>query len=242
MNNPMCLTMVTLSLAVSNLSAATLYVSAASTNPTPPYVTWATAATTVQDAVDAAGAGDEVVVTNGTYATGGRAGNRVAVDKPLTLTSVNGPEVTVILGDHVPGDTNGVGPVNCVYLTNGAGLCGFTLTHRATQQWPPWSAGGVWCESTNAFLANCVIVGNSVDNKYGNGGGAYSCTLSNCTLTGNSAGYGGGASGCTLYNCLLTDNESRFAGGAYGSTLYNCTVCGNGASQTYEAGAGGAWD
>src|ERR1039458_8247557 len=81
--------------------AATHYVDLNSPNPTPPYTNWATAATVIQDAVDASAAGDDVVVTNGLYVAGGRPvgtnllANRVAVDKALTLHSVNGPEFTV---------------------------------------------------------------------------------------------------------------------------------------------------
>src|SRR5262249_30874786 len=82
---------------------ATHYLGATSTNAAPPYTNWATAATNIQDAVDAAVAGDEVVVTNGTYSAGARTmdgvtTNRVAVDKPLTLRSVNGPQFTTIDG------------------------------------------------------------------------------------------------------------------------------------------------
>ena len=45
------------------------------------------------------------------------------------------------------------------------------------------NGGGVYCESTSAVLSNCVLTGNSA----GDGGGAYGGTLNNCTLTGNSA-------------------------------------------------------
>src|SRR5713226_2268694 len=91
---------------VGGTQAATHYVDVNSTNATPPYTNWATAATNIQDAVDAAVAGDQIVVTNGTYSTGGRlAGlgrfrpfNRVAADKALNLRSVNGPQFTTISG------------------------------------------------------------------------------------------------------------------------------------------------
>ena len=100
-------------------SAATRHVWPESPNPSPPYGTWGTAARTIQDAVDAAPPSDEILVTNGVYATGGQAVgtnvlvNRVAVDKPLTLRSVNGPAVTIIQGYQVPGTTNGDGAIRC---------------------------------------------------------------------------------------------------------------------------------
>jgi len=171
----------------------TRYVDVNSTNPTPPYTNWLTAATNIQDAVDAAVAGDEIVVTNGTYATGGRAVgtnllvNRVAVDKPLTVWSVNGPQLTVING----GSTD-----RCAYLSDGASLSGFTLTHGVAD-----NGGGVRCASTNAFLTRCVITGNSATF----GGGAYGGTLYNCTLMDNSATDGGGARAATLNNCTVVD-------------------------------------
>jgi PKD repeat protein len=232
------------------LWAATLYVSQDSPAPAPPYTDWATAATNIQQAIDAAAAGDEIVVTNGIFTTGGRAvygsmTNRVTANKPLKLRSVNGPQYTIIHGYQVPGATNGDGAIRCVYLANGASLSGFTLTNGATgTSWDAYrreiSGGGVWCESTNAVATNCVIAGNSADAW---GGGAYGGTLRGCTLDGNSAGNGGGASDCILYHCTLANNSAgSYGGGVCGGAVYSSTLRNNSGDDGGGAAEGGTLD
>jgi hypothetical protein len=85
-----------------------------------------------------------------------------------------------------------------------------------------YNGGGAY----SGTLTNCTLTGNSA--SYG--GGAYSGTLANCILTGNSASYGGGAYSSTLANSALTANSATCAGGAYSGTLVNCTLTGNSAS------------
>ena len=144
-------------------SATTCYVNVNSTNAQSPFLDWSTAATNIQDAVDVAVAGDEVVVMDGVYGVGGRVvygamTNRVAVDKPITLRSVNGPNATFIQGASPAGNS----AVRCVYLSDGAILSGFTLTNGATRNSGDLtrerSGGGLWCQSTNSFASNCVLV------------------------------------------------------------------------------------
>src|SRR5206468_456016 len=139
-----------------------------------PYATWDTAAHVIQDAVDAAQDGDTVLVTNGTYAVGRGTSVRVAVTKSLVLRSVKGPEVTIIQGCQATGTTNGVGAISCVYLTDRAVLSGFTLTNGATAYYG--YGGGVACFSRDVIVTNCVLTGNSAGYY---GGGSYYGTLNN---------------------------------------------------------------
>jgi hypothetical protein len=225
-----------------------LYVDLNSQNPTPPFASWISAATNIQDAIDAASEGDEIIVTNGIYQTGARpahgiTSNRVAVTKAVTVESVNGPLVTIIQGYQMPGTTNGVGSIRCAYLTNGATLSGFTLVGGATQSNPNGDAqgGGVRCEATNAVVTNCILVGNAA--FLPGGGGAYGGTLQNCVISNNNAGMnpGGGAMGSILNNCILIGNIANVGAGASSSTLNGCTLASNVALGSGAQGGGAAY-
>src|SRR3989454_8522248 len=196
--------------------AAVHYVDPNSPGPSPPYNDWSTAATVIQDAVDAAAPGDLVLVTNGTYQTGGSPGIRVDVRKPITLQSINGPAVTIIQGFR-PGDTN----LHCVYLVDGATVAGFTLNQGGIRQprpgYPTTSeGGGVWCQSVNSVVSNCFLFGN----KALNGGAAYRGTLVNCVVSNNGSG---GVYRSVLKNCLVVENAGPTWSGAAYCTLINCT-------------------
>ena len=235
------------------------YVDANNDQPLEPYTSWETAATTIQQAIDAATVqGTAIVVTNGVYETGGRAvldamSNRVVLHRGVTVRSVNGPRVTIIRGAGPLGDD----AVRCAYVGGNSVLDGFTLTGGFTHTFVTGSSsqtrsgGGVWCAQgglvTNCriekntastsgggacggTLVNCKLSGNT--SHAGGGGGAYQATLNNCVVSGNNARTSGGAMSCTLNNCALFDNAADHDGGGAGyGTLNNCTLTGNSASR-----------
>jgi hypothetical protein len=235
------LLVVCLMLFVFNAPATTHYVDANGTNPVSPYTSWATAATNIQDALYYGGT---VLVTNGIYQYGSYSdsgNNRVYVPINETVQSVNGPAVTTIVGYQVPGATNGSTAIRCVYLSNGTTLSGFTLTNGATQNSGTGYGGGIYCLSTSAVVTNCVITGNAAANS---GGGAYSGTCINCTLSGNTAGSAGGAYSAALINCVLSGNAATSGGGSGGggagsSTLTNCLISGNRSAYSGSGVSGG---
>ena len=213
-----------------------------STNPVAPFTNWLTAATNIQDAVDAASPGDFIAVNSGTYKFGGRAAagwttlNRLTVDKAVTVQGVNGAAATFILGAH------GTTTVRCAYLTNGAALAGFTLTNGGAFLNGPVTrevcGGGVYCEASGVTVSNCVFGGNTAAWL---GGAAFQGTLVNCVLTNNTAINGGGAASNTLVNCTISQNQAtgNYGGGAFYGTLTNCLLTGNLMSGV-SGGGGGA--
>ena len=215
---------------------------------------------TIQEAIDAAMDGDEVVVQPGTY-------NETInfLGKAITVRSSNGPQVTII-------DAQQTGTV--VTCNNGEGpdtvLDGFTVTGgepsgmRNVISSPTVTnctfsgntafggggdGGGMFNVQSNPMVTNCTFSGNSADDR---GGGVYnlvsSSTVTNCAFSGNTADFGGGmfndfVANPTVTHCTFSDNTADVRGGGMYNfvstpTVTNCTFSGNSAAD----GAGMAND
>ena len=203
------------------------YVARSNATPVAPYLTWGTAATSIQDAVDAACVGSAILVSNGVYDTGGRAvpgrqlTNRVYLHKPVLVQSVNGP-----LGSSIQGQgPRGTNAVRGVWMTNQSALIGFTIANGSTgpDAYPvdDWIGGGVHAVSEEALISRCILRGNSARVA----GGVYRGTLNSCLVVGNASEYeGGGAVDVRMDHCTVSDNTAGSGGGVFISTVRNSIV------------------
>lgn len=240
------LALLALSLFALNATAATYYVDINSGNPTPPYSSWSTASTSIQTAIALATNGDLILVNDGVYPEGphhfvdpyrGPAGGiqamaKIVISQGVTVSSVDGPGVTVIRGGNA---------ISCACLLSNAVLSGFTLINGSAtpQQNAEGFGGGAYCQGTNVLLSNCIICSNTATF----GGGVFFGTLNNCIVSNNVAFDGGGAYDSALNDCTLIGNtvtglgtEEPFGGAAFGGALNNCIVESNTATLGGEAG------
>lgn len=227
--------------------------------PVSPYDTWDTAFTNIQQAIDYAAPGDEVLVTGGLYVVQ----TAVVLTKGVAVRSAQGPDQTIIsLLKTTPVITSRVAWVS----SSNAVLDGFTIKNG---YYPGGGGGGVNVSrtgtvqnciiaynvgqngagayvSTNAILKNCRIFNNT---NYDYGGGVYLMAglVDSCAITNNAStllgAYGGGVNmadaNAKLRNCLVMKNISgRHAGGIYmgGGLAENCTVVYNIDPGTYPGG------
>jgi len=190
------------------------YVALSSTNPATPYASWDTAATNIQNAVDVATNGDDVLVTNGLYVLA----SPIAVSKGIALRSVNGAQATTL---------DGANKTRCIDIEHAAALVtGFTIQHGWSTN---YTCAGVTIET--GMLADSVIRANS---GYWSGGvDCQAGTLRGCLVVENMAYHIGGVS---LYdglaeNCTIASNNADTrVGGLYmvvGATVRNCVISDN---------------
>lgn len=202
---------------------------------------------TIQAGIDAAVAGDTVLVADGTY-TG--TGNR-DIDfggKNLVLKSLNGPEVTII---DCQGDT--LDPHRGFYFHSGedttAVVDGFTIQGGFGLYDHPSgysTGGGIKCDSSSSPK----IVNNSIIGNIGSifGGGIY-CSNSNPniinnTVINNSALAGGGIycdsfSNPIISNNTVSANSSRYSGGGIYCSRSNPLIIGNTITENSILGGSG---
>ena len=186
--------------------------------------------TEIQLAIDAAAAeGDTVLVKPGEYVI------TVPITfrgKAITVRGEAGADATVIRMAEEPADPDRASVV--IFEsgeTEASVLEGVTLTGGKGSLLSGSSSkfgGGVQCVGASPTLTNCTISGNSA--SWGGGGGVYcyqsSPTLTNCTISGNWARYGAGG-GVYCY-------ESS-------PTLTNCMISGNSAVLSEYASGGGVY-
>lgn len=87
----------------------------------------------------------------------------------------------------------------------------------------PSSGGGIYNKSGSATLTNVTMTGNSAASGYGKGGAIYNCaslTLENCTISGNQANFGGAISNDNTGTSTFTGCVIKGNSAAYGAAFY----------------------
>ena len=191
----------------------------------------------VQDAIDAANAGDTVEIRPGIY-TGLGNYDLDPNGKSITIRSTDPNDPDVVTGTIIDPDNAGRGfyfnsgeDANCVVSgltirngkTKGSGgaICCSDSSPLISNcaligNIGVWGGGGIFCYNSSPTVLNCVIAANVVD-ATGGGVKCYSGSkpkIVNCTISGNSAGWGGGGIYCDnsdaiITNCILWANSGQ---------------------------------
>ncbi len=200
-------------------------------------LTWATAYTNIQDAVDHALAGYTILVTNGVYDVGAHAvagdvlPSRVVINKAITLTSVNGAGFTEIRGEGTY--RNNPTAVRCINATTNAIIEGFTLAQGVTRYFngsitdPQYYGAALLASNpanTTNILRRCIVLGNTGQGGTITEGGPGTLLVDNCLLYDNKGGaviYIHNQGTIRLANCTIVDQTVS------GNNLYNVSFNGN---------------
>ncbi len=212
---------------------------------------WPTAFQTIQEGVDAAAEGQEVIVAEGTYAE-----NVVFQGKNIVLHSTDPSDPKVVASTII---VDGGQKASVITFTGnetaGCLFLGFTV-RNGRAEYGGGICGGTEERHTLATIRNNTIAGNSalyggggiafcdglLDNNVisdnqaeDSGGGLYQChgPVRNSVISENHAeGNGGGVCDCqgTIRNNTITGNEAAYSGGGFylcNNTISDNTIHGN---------------
>ncbi|MBN2565889.1 MAG: right-handed parallel beta-helix repeat-containing protein [Candidatus Eisenbacteria bacterium] len=183
---------------------------------------------TIQEAILAAGDGDVIELTDGTF---GGDGNRdiMVPSRDLTIRSQSGDPMACVIDCEGSARAEhrgfyfeaavGTGDV----LLDGIGVMnGYTTGN----------GGGLIIEGADTMVENCIIAQCTSDGSLTRGGGVYVSSSSSphfvdCIITGCTAGYGGGVNiyqaGGVFESCTVIDNSATaIVGGVYMQSARDC--------------------
>ena len=207
---------------------------------------------TIQEAIDAAGDGDQILVANGVYY------ENLVINKSIRINGENQFETII--------DGNGNGSV--IYFGSGAGneasLSDLTV-QNGTGQTGQYAAGNGKCgggifldDGASPALLGILVKNNQAESR---GAGIFKNTgatlrISNSIIAGNfgtegyqcnGAGIGGdgGGEGSLIYRCTIENNHSTYEGGGIYlpdnpiivGTIFSLNTSVYGASALYSSGA-----
>ncbi|MFN2351197.1 MAG: right-handed parallel beta-helix repeat-containing protein, partial [Kiritimatiellia bacterium] len=222
------------------------YVARGTNVPDGQYLTWATAASNIHEAVDVADPGETVWVGPGTYQRDG-AGTVLSVSKSIHLRSVDGPETTIIDGQGVRRGIyirldmpdadlllDGFTIANAWQNTQGAGIY---FDHRSA------TGTGIF---QNCIVTNCVTEQQTSSNAggggiriYGSSSTDFLAVLRDCLIIDNVTGGRNGGGGvyldstkvliedCRFLNNILTYPHTYSGGGIYATSVVEGSIVRN---------------
>ena len=198
---------------------------------------------TIQEAIQASGYGDTILVAPGTY-TGSGESVIDPLGKPITIMASGSPEDTILDGENAR---------RVVHVGSGESLDtviqGFTITNGLSSY-----GAGIYCSYSNPSIVNCTITLNSGTSASDTrGGGIYllasSPAITNCRITNHTL-YSFYRKGAGIYctpgsdpvisDCIISNNnvyleltrKVGWGGGLYSDgnpTIVNCLFESNGA-------------
>jgi predicted outer membrane repeat protein len=186
-------------------------------------LSWAEAFKTIQEAVDAAAANDEIWVKQGTYSLA----SQINISKYVGLYGgFGGTETNRDQRDWVTRVTtiDGQGSINCFLVSTDFAIDGFTISNgkRAITISAP---AGI---TANTTIQNCIFINNAasnggaIDSYHGN------VLMTNCRFEGNTGGSGGAihniSSSFSIQDCTFLSNVSANGGGAINNSSATCDI------------------
>jgi len=185
---------------------------------------------TIQEAIDAALPGDEILVEPGTFVE-----NLDFKGKAISVRSRHGAADTIIDGAQLG---------SVVSFTSGEGadsvLDGFSLINGTGTEglWSNYLGGGIYCVDSSPTISGCILTANTA-----NVGGAIFCGNGSPTIVGNgiveNSAFKGGAiylndhADATIQNNMIAGNEASGHGGGIccwnnvSATITNNTLINN---------------